>query len=113
MRVLLADDEQSVRSAFRLLLEQEPGVRVVGEVSDASSLIAALEATGPDVVILDWDLPGFEPTGCPLRDGHPPYKVIATSGRLGMRMCAMAWGADAFISKTDPPERVLATLRAL
>ena len=50
MRVLLADERDQVRSALHVLLNQEPGITVVGQVNDTRSLLAALEATRPDVI---------------------------------------------------------------
>ncbi|MCZ7674175.1 MAG: response regulator transcription factor [Chloroflexi bacterium] len=59
MRVLLADDQMRVRSALRLLLEQEPGFQVVGEAADATGLLLAATEKAPDLLLLDWELPGL------------------------------------------------------
>jgi DNA-binding NarL/FixJ family response regulator len=112
MRVLLADDQTKVRSALRLLLEQEPEMSVVGEAADAEDLLAQAEATQPDLVLLDWELPSLRtddwlPT---LRTLCPHLKVIALSGRPEARQAALDAGAEAFVSKGDPPERLLAAM---
>jgi len=60
MRVLLADDQSKVRSALRLLLEQRPGVQILGEAVDATGLLDWMKAACPDLVLLDWELPGLE-----------------------------------------------------
>ncbi len=60
MRILLADDQSEVRSALHLLLEQEAGLTIVEEVSEADELLAQVEMTCPDVVLLDWELPGLQ-----------------------------------------------------
>ena len=60
MRVLLADDQAQVRSALRLLLTQEPGLSVVGEATEAQALLAQAEDIHPDMVLLDWELPGLQ-----------------------------------------------------
>ena len=65
MRVLVADDDVHVRSALRLLLEQESDVQVVGESTAAEELVDEIERSHPGVVLLDWELPGF---GAPLSD---------------------------------------------
>ncbi len=114
MRVLLADDQNKVRSALRLLLGQEPGLSVVGEAIGVEGLLAQMETACPDLVLLDWELPGLStaellPT---LRALCPRLRVIALSGRPEARRAALAAGADAFVSKGDPPERLLTTLRA-
>ena len=112
MRVLLADDQSKVRSALRLLLEQEPELSVVGEAVEAEDLLAQVEATQPDLVLLDWELPGLlsDDWLSALRTLCPRLKVIALSGRPEARQAALTAGADTFISKGDPPERLLAAV---
>jgi DNA-binding NarL/FixJ family response regulator len=113
MRVLLADDQPKVRSALALLLEQEPGVEVVGETGESKRLRIWVEATHPDLVLLDWELPGAESDKImvELRTLCPRLKVIALSGLPEARRAALDAGADAFVSKGDPPERLLGALR--
>jgi DNA-binding NarL/FixJ family response regulator len=122
MRVFLADDQPKVRSALRLLLEQERGLCVVGEVAEAEDLLAQLKATRPDLMLLDWELPGLALANSVGRGKHlltvlhvfyPNLRVIALSGRLEARQAALAAGTDAFVSKGDPPERLLTTLRTI
>ncbi len=114
MHILLADDQAEVRSALRLLLEQEPGMCVVGEAAEAETLLAQEEATQPDLVLLDWELPGAQITDLlsALRVRCRRTIVIALSGRLEARQEAVDAGIDAFVSKGDPPEYLLATLYA-
>ena len=109
MRVLLADDQSKVRSALRLLLEQEPELSVVGEATDADELLAQAETVCPDIVLLDWELPGLSRNDVlsTLRARWPRLKVIALSGRPEARQAALDAGADAFVSKGDPPEQLL------
>jgi DNA-binding NarL/FixJ family response regulator len=115
MRVLLADDQTRVRSALRLLLEQEQGISVVGEAAEVENLLVQVEATQPDLVLLDWELPGLRTDDwlSTLRTLCPRLKVIALSGQPEARRAALAAGADAFVSKGDPPERLLTTLYAV
>ena len=115
MRVLLADDQPEVRSALRLLLEQEPWLRVIGEVSEANALLAQAHAARPDLVLLDWELPGLRAADplTDLRSCCPELRVVALSGRPEARDSALMSGAWAFVSKGDPPERLLTTLRTL
>jgi DNA-binding NarL/FixJ family response regulator len=82
MRILLVDDQSKIRSALRLLLEQEEGMTVVGEVAKAEDLLAQAEATWPDVVLLDWELPGIRMADLArLRARCPHLRVIALSGK--------------------------------
>jgi len=111
MRILLADHRRKVRFALRALLEQQPGLEVVGEAVDAEDLLAEAEKDCPDLVLLDWELPG--PAAdllSALRGVCPDVLVIALSGRVTAREAAVAAGADAFVSKGDPPERLLAAI---
>ena len=112
MRILLADDQPRVRFALRVLLEQQPGFEVVGKAADAQDLLVQVQATYPDLVLLGWELPGLAATDSlsALRGICPHLVVIALSGRPEARRAAMAAGADAFVSKADPPERLLAAI---
>ncbi|MCD4739462.1 MAG: response regulator transcription factor [Anaerolineae bacterium] len=112
MRVLLADDQAKVRSALRLVLEQQPGVSILGEAVDITGLLDWVKAACPDLVLLDWELPGLETAGLlpTLRELCPCLAVIALSGRPEARQTALDAGVDAFVSKGDPPEQLLATV---
>jgi len=115
MRVLVADDQQRVRSALHLLLDQEPDLNVVGEAGEAHSLLAQLQAARPDLVLLDWSLPGLPAIGSlpALRLACPHLLVIVLSGNPEASREALAAGADAFVSKVEPPERLLDAVHAL
>jgi DNA-binding NarL/FixJ family response regulator len=113
MRVLLADDQAKVRSALRLLLEQQPDIEVLGEAVDTTGLLDWLKVTRPDLVLLDWELPDLTSEVLPvLRERHPSLRVIALSGRPEARQAALAAGVNAFVSKADPPEWLLAAVTA-
>lgn len=111
VRILLADDQDQVRSALRFLLEQENDLSIVGEGVNAQALIERTRATLPDLVLLDWELPG-------LQDGilgalweiRPGLSVIALSGRPEARRDAMLAGVTAFVSKAGPPEQLLGAI---
>ena len=59
MQILLADNQPKVRFGLRVLLERQPGLKVVGEAADAEELLARMEADRPDLVLLGWELPGL------------------------------------------------------
>lgn len=117
MRVLLADDQPTLRSAVRFLLEQEPDFSIVGEAADLTGLIAHVSELHPDLLLLDWELPGLNSTGSArhvidsLYASCPSMHIIVLSGRPEASRHALAVGAGAFVSKADPPERLLAALR--
>lgn len=120
MRVLIADDQPEVRSALTLLLGQEAGLIVVGEAGDAAQALELATGQVPDLMLLDWELPGLRAAQNPAGSGQrllpalrarcPNLKVVALSGRPEARRAALTAGVDAFVSKGDPPERLLAAV---
>ena len=115
MHILLADDESNVRFALRTLLERQRGVQIVGEAADLKALLSQIRMACPDLVLLDWELRGsvaadFLPA---LRKVCPDLAVIVLSGQPEARRAALDAGADAFISKTDPPEQLLAAIGSI
>jgi DNA-binding NarL/FixJ family response regulator len=112
VRVLLADDQSKVRFALRVLLERRSGLKVVGEAASAEDLLAQAEMASPDLVLLGWELPGLAATSslAALRMTCPDLCVIALSGRPEARRASLDAGADAFVSKADPPDRLLAAI---
>jgi len=115
MRVLVADDLVAVRSALALLLEQEVDLQVAGQVSDSTELLRAIAHSVPDVILLDWELPGMPASALvqELRQSHPQMCIIALSSRPEAEIEAMLAGVDAFIDKFTPPEAVLEALDSL
>jgi DNA-binding NarL/FixJ family response regulator len=112
MRILLADAQTKVRFALRILLERQSGFEVVGEVASVEELLARTAASCPDVVLLDWNLAGPVAAGLllALRRDCPDLGVIVLSGRPEARTAALAAGADAFVSKGNPPEHLMAAI---
>jgi len=116
VRILVADDQPRVKYAMRVLLETQPGVKVVGEAMDVQSLLAETKANRPDLVLLDWELPGLAMVDSlsALRQTCPDLRVVALSVRPEARQAALLAGVDAFVSKMEPPDRLLALIdRAL
>jgi DNA-binding NarL/FixJ family response regulator len=114
MRILLADEQTRVRSAMQILLCQEPGVCVVGEASEGKELLAQVRATRPDLVLLDWGLPDLAAIGSlpGLQSACSNLTVIVLSVRPEARLEALAAGANDFVSKIDPPARLLLAIQA-
>lgn len=115
MRVFLADNQAKVRSALRLVLEQDPGIKVVGEVDDPCSLLEQVEETAPDVLMLDWDLPctSIIELVSSLLEKFPQMLVVAMSGRMEAQREAFDAGVNAFINKGAPPESLFEILHAI
>jgi DNA-binding NarL/FixJ family response regulator len=114
MNILLADDQMRVRFALRVLLDQQRGLTIVGEASDAQELLTQAGLTSPDLVLLDWNLPGM-PLGelvRSLRSQAPSVQIIALGEQQELRQFALSAGADAFASKTNPPEQLLTVIQS-
>ena len=60
IRVVLADDQALVRAGFRMLLDAEDDIEVVGEADDGAAALALVAATRPDVVLMDIRMPGVD-----------------------------------------------------
>jgi DNA-binding NarL/FixJ family response regulator len=112
MRILLADAQTRVRFALRVLLERQSGFEVVGEATSAEDLLARAAVSCPHVVLLDWNLAGTAGARLllALRRDCPDVAIIVLSGRPEASRAALAAGADAFVSKGNPPEHLLASI---
>ena len=115
MRVLLADAHRNVRWALRTAITEEPGLAVVGEVSDAADLLSQARALQPDLILLEWELSGLsgEELLADLSTLNHGSRVIVLSGRPEVRQAALEAGAEAFVSKSDAPHQLLTTLQRL
>jgi len=112
MRILVADTQPKVRFAIRVLLERQPDLEVVGEAVNAAELLQQFERDCPDALLLGWELPGMamDQLVAALRRSCPNSVIIALSGRLEAQHIALRTGADAFVSKSSPPEQLLAAI---
>lgn len=113
MRILIADGQKSVRYALTVLLATQPGLQVVGQASCGEELLSQAGAVDADIALVDWELPGLRELGglAALRRRFPALLIVALSGRPGARRAAQLAGVEAFVSKGDPPERLLAVIR--
>jgi DNA-binding NarL/FixJ family response regulator len=114
-RVIVAHSDQRVRSALRLLLREEPELTLIGESSDLPNLVSQIRQLKPDLVLLDWELPGRPAAALLLAqttlDNKP--RVIVFSARPELEEMILAAGADRFVSKGDAPEALLSAFRQL
>jgi len=115
IRILLADENAEIRSALRLLLETRLDLELISEARDMQHVLAQVEDSHPACIILDWNLPG-RPTReriSILRALVPDIKIIVMNTRPELREQVLSEGADAFICKTDPPTKLMGTIRKL
>ncbi|MEV6367593.1 response regulator transcription factor [Micromonospora musae] len=111
IKLLLADDQALVRGALAALLSLEPDLTVVAEVGRGDEVVAEARRTGPDVALLDVEMPGLDgiAAAAALRVALPACRVlmVTTFGRPGYLRRAMEAGANGFVVK-DTPARQLA-----
>ena len=113
--ILLAEGQMEARLALKEYLKAQPGLDVVGEAVDCHELVAQTEAIRPDLVLLDWDLPG-QSKGNPvaaLRNLDCQPLVVVLGKRPESSAPAMDAGADAFVYKGQGPKQVTSTIRWL
>jgi len=119
IRVLLADDQELVRTGFRLILASEPDIEVVGEAADGRQAIDLARRVGPDVVLMDIRMPnvdGVEATRALAGSGvqDPVKVVILTTFDLDEYVVdALAAGASGFLLKDAPPEELVRAIRVV
>jgi DNA-binding NarL/FixJ family response regulator len=112
MRILIADRQEATRSALRMLLHEEDGLRVVSEAADSEDLVRQLGTVRPDVIVLDWDLPGapVEKLLTRIRDIDQRTYVVVLSARPEDSRKILDAGADAFFSKSHPPRQLVSVI---
>ena len=116
IRVLIVDDHEVVRSAYRLLLEKE-GMEVVGDVGTGSQGVDAVLELKPDIVLLDISMPDMDGLAALtlMKHLHPDVQVvILTSHEDEMYMArAGELGAEGFFTKRVPSEELIDAIKAI
>lgn len=114
-RVLLVDDDPLVRSGLRLMLEASDDVLVVADVGSGEEAVPAIQAHGPDVVLLDYrmgELDGISTTREIRRLERSPRVVLLTTFDLDdLPVRAVRAGADGFLLKTAGPDEITRAVR--
>ena len=115
IRVLLVDDQPLVRAGMRLILEPEPDIEIAGECSDGDEVLAAVDRSRPDVVIMDIRMRRMDgATATRLlreRDDAPPVLVLTTFDDDDTVAAALGAGAAGFILKDAPGEELIRAAR--
>ncbi|WP_462418322.1 response regulator transcription factor [Kytococcus sp. Marseille-QA3725] len=121
-RIFLVDDQSLVRAGFRMVLDAQPDMSVVGEAPDGQSAVDQLKTIAADVVLMDIRMPrmdGIEATRVLLgRDSHPsgaePKVVVLTTFDMDeYAYAALEAGASGFLLKDAGPEELLTAIRAV
>jgi DNA-binding NarL/FixJ family response regulator len=117
IRVLLADDQELVRAGFRMILETQADIEVVGEAGDGVDAVAATRRLRPDVVLMDIRMPnldGLQATKQITATGSRSRILILTTFDLDEYVYqALAAGASGFLLKNAPPEQLIHAARVV
>ncbi|MER7839246.1 response regulator transcription factor [Streptomyces sp. NPDC096040] len=117
IRVLLADDQALLRSAFRVLVDSEPDMEVVGEASDGADAVRLTRETRADVVLMDIRMPGTDGLAATRLISEDPSLaqvrvVILTTFEVDDYVVqALRAGASGFLGKGSEPEELLSAIR--
>jgi DNA-binding NarL/FixJ family response regulator len=126
--VFLASADMAQNAALRLVFEQQQGVRIVGCAVNTQGVLDAIQESGADFLLLDWELPvqsallplngeGPPELAVPelvarLRKGARALRIVVLTIKPEIEPAAIDAGANVVMAKTGPPERMLAILRA-
>lgn len=120
VRVVVVDDQALVRAGFRMILEAEPDVDVVGEAADGLEAVELVERATPDVVLMDVRMPNLDGVAATERitsgrdPGEPPQVLILTTFDLDEYVfAALRAGASGFLLKDTPAEELVDAVRCV
>jgi DNA-binding NarL/FixJ family response regulator len=119
VRIVLADDQELVRTGFRMVLDAQPDMAVVGEAANGAAAVELVDRVRPDVVLMDVRMPTMDGVAATRRlcaggNGGPPRVLILTTFDLDeYAFAALKVGASGFLLKDVPPPALLAAIRAV
>jgi DNA-binding NarL/FixJ family response regulator len=117
IRVLLVDDDAFFLRSLEVLLTDEPGLEIVGKAASGQEALAAAARAEPDVAVIDVLMPAMSGIECArlLQQRYPKARVILISGSIfeDKRPHPEERGTDAYLEKSEVPERLHATILAL
>jgi DNA-binding NarL/FixJ family response regulator len=117
IRVLLVDDQEMIRAGLRLMVDDEPGLEVVGEAGDGAQALDAVRSLAPDVVVMDIRMPvvdGIEATRRIVGSGSSSaVLVLTTFDDDELVFGALRAGAAGFLLKDSRPDDLLNAIRAV
>jgi DNA-binding NarL/FixJ family response regulator len=116
IRVLLADDQALLRTGFRMILQAQPDVDVVGEAVDGADAVRQTARLAPDVVLMDVRMPvmdGIEATAAITAAGSARVLVLTTFDLDEYAFAALRAGASGFLLKDVPPDVLAGGIRSV
>ena len=117
IRVLLADDHRLVRTGFRVILDLEDDIAVVGEAADGVEAVTLTAEHSPDVVLMDVEMPGVDGLEATRRivaaGGAASVLILTTFDRDDYLFAALEAGASGFLLKNSSPESLVEAVRVV
>jgi DNA-binding NarL/FixJ family response regulator len=119
IRVFIADDEALVRGGFRVLIDNEPGMIVVGEAADGATAVDLARQTRPDVVLMDIRMPGVDGLSATRQIAADPdltavhVLILTTFDHDEYVIEALGAGAAGFLIKNTEPRQLLHGIRVV
>jgi DNA-binding NarL/FixJ family response regulator len=118
VRVLIADDQALVRAGFRLILDSQPGIEVVGEVADGAAAVILAGQLRPDVILMDIRMPGLDGIAATRQLAESAASqskvIILTTYELDEYLFdALQAGASGFLLKDVVPEDLIRGVRVV
>ena len=115
--ILLADDQELMRMGFRMVIDSQPDLEVIGEAANGREAIDAAERSAPDVVLMDVRMPdcdGVQATRTIVESAAASRIIILTTFDLDEYVyAALRAGASGFLLKDAQPAELLAAIRAV
>ena len=117
LRILLAEDHETVRAGLRMIVNAQPDMEVVGEAGDGRAAVARAQELLPDIVLMDVSMPhlnGLKATG-KLKEVCPQVKVLTLTRHTddGYLQQLLRAGASGYVLKQSPPAELLHAIRAV
>ncbi|GLY68204.1 response regulator [Amycolatopsis taiwanensis] len=117
IKVLLVDDEPLLRLGFRLVLDSQPDLAVVGEAADGAAAVRRAAELDPDVVLMDVRMPGMDGIDATReivrKHGRSRVLILTTFDLDEYAFAGLRVGASGFLLKNVPPEDLLSAIRAV
>lgn len=117
VRVVLVDDQPLMTAGIRMILETDPGIRVVATAADGASGVAEARRTHPDLVCMDVQMPGVDGLEATRRLTSDPglhcaVLMLTTFQREEYLVASLRAGACGYLLKNTPPERLIAAVHS-
>jgi DNA-binding NarL/FixJ family response regulator len=114
IKVALVDDQALVRTGFRMIVQSQPDMQVVGEATDGREAVELIRKESPDVVLMDIRMPNLDGIAATRQVSDTTKVVILTTFELDEYVFdALAAGASAFLLKAAPPEDLIRAIRVV